>query len=225
MIDYTPFLTSIRLASLTTCVLLVVTFPLAYLLSMKQFRLKPFFESLINLPLVLPPTVIGFYLLLLFSPRFFFGGLIEELFNIRLVFSFAGLVVASCIYSLPFMIQPLINGMEQFDKTYIDASYSLGKSKLETLFHVIIPNIIPNIITGMVMTFAHTMGEFGVVLMIGGNIPGDTKVASIAIYDRVEELDYKAAHQYALLLVAISFIILLIVHITKKRSNAVRRTV
>jgi molybdate transport system permease protein len=136
----------------------------------------------------------------------------EKFFNIRLTFTFTGLLIASCIYSMPFMFQYLTNGIENFNESLLDASYTLGKSKIYTFFKIIIPNIKPNLISGIIMTFVHTLGEFGVVLMIGGNIPGKTKVISIAIYDKVEELNYSAAHKYSIYLVIFSFAVMLIVN-------------
>jgi len=170
------------------------------------------------MPLVLPPTVLGFYMLLLLSPENGVGKWLDQYFNIRLVFSFAGLVIGSVIYSLPFMIHPLQSGFENIPKSYSEVSYTLGKSKWETLLKVLLPNMRPALLTGIVLTFAHTVGEFGVVLMLGGNIPGETKVASIAIYDEVEGLNYATANQYAFLLFIFSFLVLMIVYILNGRS-------
>ncbi len=208
-IDFTPFIISLKLSFITTVILLVICFPLALLIAFTKSRLKPLAESLIALPLVLPPTVIGFYLLLLLSPRWIIGSFFEKYFSLRLVFSFTGMVIASCIYSFPFMIQSLKNGMESFDKKLLEASYASGKGRLETFVRIMIPNIKNHIITGVVMTFAHTMGEFGIILMIGGNIPGKTSAASIAIYDRVELLDYHFAFVYSAVLISMNIIILI----------------
>jgi molybdate transport system permease protein len=161
------------------------------------------------MPLVLPPTVIGFYLLLAFSPNSGLGSWIESTFGLRLVFSFPGLVLASIIYSLPFMVHPILSGFRGLPHNLKDAAYTLGKSKMVTLFRVLLPNLKAALLTGSVLTFAHTLGEFGVVLMIGGNIPGSTKVASIAIYDEVESMNYAAANVYALILFGLTFAILL----------------
>ena len=220
-IDFMPFFLSIKLSVITTFILLIICFPPAIFIGTKEFKLKPLAETVISLPLVLPPTVIGFYLLVFLSPRWIIGGFFEHFFNIRLVFSFAGIVIASCVYSLPFMLQPLKNGIQSLDRTLIEASYSLGKSKTETFFRIIIPNIKPNIITGIVMTFAHTMGEFGVILMLGGNIPGKTRVASIAIYDNVEQLNYGFASVYSAILIVFSIIILVIVNSFNNRKKTV----
>jgi molybdate transport system permease protein len=168
------------------------------------------------MPLVLPPSVLGFYLLLAFSPKNRFGEWLENTFDVRLVFSFEGLIIASVIFSLPFMVHPIQSGFSSLSKSLQEASYTLGKSKLQTLFYVLLPNMKPALLTGMVITFAHTVGEFGVVLMIGGNIAGETKVASIAIYDEVEALNYGLANQYAFTLFIISFAILLFVYAVNK---------
>src|SRR5210317_617088 len=164
-------------------------------------------------PLVLPPTVIGFYMLLAFSPANAFGGWLEDWIGLRLVFSFEGLVLGSVIYSLPFMVQPIQAGFSNLSPDLKRASYVMGKSRLTTLNRVLLPNIKTSLLTGIVLAFAHTIGEFGVVLMIGGNISGKTRVASIAIYDQVESLNYEAANAYSLILFAITFVILLSVYL------------
>ena len=212
-----------QLAAITTMVLLLIGIPLAYYLANTQSRIKPILEAFISMPLVLPPTVLGFYLLLLLSPENTFGAWLLETFNLRLVFSFAGLVLGSIIYSLPFMVHPIQSGFENLPKSYSEAAYTLGKSKIETLFKVLLPNIKPALLTGIVLSFAHTVGEFGVVLMIGGNIPNQTKVASIAIYDEVEGLNYAVANQYALILFLFSFVILLLVYLTNRHGLRVNK--
>ena len=211
--DWTPLFLTFKLALITTVILMVLSVPIAYWLAFSKSKIKPVFEALVSMPLVLPPTVLGFYLLVAFSPSNNFGNWLETWLGLRLIFSFEGLVFASIIYSLPFMVHPLQAGLSQVPKSIIDASYVLGKSRIETLIKVLLPNIKPSILTGLVLTFAHTIGEFGVVLMIGGNIPGQTKVASIAIFDEVEALNYGAANQYSFLLFAISFTILLMVYL------------
>jgi molybdate transport system permease protein len=198
-----------KLAFITTVLLLILGFPISIVLAFKKFRFKTIVETLIALPLVLPPTVLGFYFLI------FLG-------KINLAFSFEGLVIASIVYSLPFMVQPIHSALVNFPKNLIEASYTLGKSKLETFFKVIIPNIKSSIITSIVLTFAHTVGEFGVVLMVGGSIPGETKVASIAIYEEVEALNYSLANKYALVLVAISFITIFLVYLLNKKITEIR---
>ena len=212
-----------RLAAVTTLLLLFIGIPIAYALSQSRSRIKPFLEALISMPLVLPPTVLGFYLLLAFSPESFLGTWLENVFGIRLVFTFTGLVVGSIFYSLPFMVQPIQSGFENLPKNLAEASYVLGKSRFETLLKVQLPNIKPSLLTGIVLAFAHTVGEFGVILMIGGNIPGQTRVASIAIYDEVEALNYTLANQYALVLIAFAFSILALVYgINRRMLKAMR---
>ena len=211
-IDYEPFWLSLKLSFITTFILFFFCVGLAYFMSQKKFFGKAFLESIISLPLVLPPSVLGFYLLIFLSPYSFFGKFIEELFGVRLVFNFTGLVVASCIYSLPFMFGPIYAGLNSLKKSLFESSYSLGKSKLTTMFRVILPSIRANLLTAIVVSFAHTMGEFGVVLMIGGSVAGESKVASIAIFEAVEMLDYTKAHIYALLMLIISFFVLFVVY-------------
>lgn len=213
MIDWEPLALTFRLSFITTVLLLVVSIPLAYWLAYSKSKIKPVIETLVSMPLVLPPTVLGFYLLVAFSPSNTFGNWLDEWIGLRLVFSFEGLVFASVIYSLPFMVQPIQSGFVNLSASLREAAYVLGKSKMTTLFKVLLPNIKPSLLTGIVLAFAHTIGEFGVVLMIGGNMPGKTKVASIAIYDEVESMNYDAANTYSLILFAITFIILLIVYL------------
>ena len=211
--NWDPLILTFKLAFITTLLLLIVSVPLAYWLANTRSRIKPVLEALISMPLVLPPTVLGFYFLLAFSPGNAFGAWIDEWLGIRLVFSFPGLVVASMLYSLPFMVQPVQSGLSSIPKSITEASTVLGKSKWTTLFRVQLPNIKASLLTAIVLSFAHTIGEFGVVLMIGGNIPGETRVASIAIYDEVEALNYDAANYYSLILFGITFAILLTVYI------------
>ncbi len=217
--DVEPFLLSFRLSAITTIVLFIVSVPLAWKLSQTRSRSKPFIEALVSMPIVLPPTVLGFYLLIFLSDRSPLGMFLKETFGLDLVFTFEGVLIASCIYSFPFMLQPLQSGMEQVPVKLLEASYTLGKSKLETLLHVILPNIKPSMLTGLIITFAHTVGEFGVVLMVGGSIQGETRVASIAIYELVELLDYGTAHIYSLILIAFSFTVLMIVYILNHRNR------
>ena len=206
-----------ELAAVTTLILLLLGIPLGYFLSQTKSKIKPVIETLVSMPLVLPPSVLGFYLLLAFSPKNSFGSWLEETFDLRLVFSFEGLIIASVIFSLPFMVHPIQSGFSSLSKSLKEASFVLGKSRLETLFYVLLPNIKPSLLTGIVISFAHTVGEFGVVLMIGGNIAGETKLASIAIYDEVEALNYDLANQYAFTLFIISFVILLFVYMINKK--------
>lgn len=218
MIDLQPIILSLELAIITTVFLFLVGIPIAYWLAENHFKLKPVISAIVSMPLVLPPTVLGFYLLVAFSPAHFPGNILRDVFNLRLVFSFEGLVVASMIYSLPFMVNPIQSGLESLSPSLKEASYTLGKSKFKTLIKVLLPNIKPSLLTGIVLSFAHTIGEFGVVLMIGGNIPGKTRVASLAIYDEVEALNYHSANVYALVLFAVTFIILLAVHFFNDKS-------
>jgi molybdate transport system permease protein len=216
-LEFTPFLLSFKLALLTTIILFVVSVPLAWYLSQTTSKVKPFLEALTALPIVLPPSVLGFYILVSLSSNSPLGAFFEETFGIQLVFNFSGLVVASCFYSLPFMVQPLQSGFESLNKNMLEASYICGKSKLQTIFSVALPNSKPALLTAIVVTFAHTVGEFGVVLMVGGSIPGETKVASVAIYEMVEIMDYGSAHVYSGIMVVMSFLVLLSVYIFNYR--------
>ncbi len=209
----TPLVLTLQLASLTTLILFLVSLPLAYWLAFTRSRIKPVIEALVSMPLVLPPTVLGFYLLIAFSPNNAFGYWLENTIGLKLVFSFTGLVLASVLYSLPFMVHPIQSGFSALPSSLMDAAAVLGKSRWQTLTKVLLPNIKPSLLTGIVLAFAHTVGEFGVVLMIGGNIPGQTKVASVAIYEEVEALNYVSAHAYAFILFAMSFAILLFVYL------------
>lgn len=212
-LEFGPFLLSFKLAAITTLILFVISMPLSWWLSQTKSKYKPFFEALTALPIVLPPSVLGFYILWALSYNSPIGQLFEQVFGIKLVFNFTGLVVASCFYSLPFMVQPLQSGFESVNKNMLEASYIAGKGKIETMTKVALPNIKPALMTAIIVTFAHTVGEFGVVLMVGGSIPGETKVASVAIYEFVEIMDYKAAHIYSAIMVTISFFVLLSVYI------------
>ena len=217
MYDWTPILLSMKLALLTTCLLLITGIPLAYTLYRSRSRFKFLFEALISLPLVLPPTVLGFYLLLCLSPESPIGKFMSEYIGFQFAFSFSGLVLASMIYSLPFMVQALQSGLQQLPPALSEAAMTMGKSPWQILTRVLLPNIKPALLTGIVLTFAHTMGEFGVVLMIGGKIPDETLVASISVYDKVESLDYGAANFYAGILLIISFVILSITYFINKK--------
>lgn len=211
--DWSPIWLSVKLASITTLLLLLIGLPLAYWLSKGRSVLRVVLEALITMPLVLPPSVLGFYLLIAFSPQHGAGKWLHDTLNVQFVFSFPGLVLASVIYSLPFMIGPIKSALQQLPHSWAQASYTMGKSEWQTFIKVLLPNIKASVLTAMVMTFAHTVGEFGVVLMIGGNIPGVTKVASIAIYDSVESMDYHLANNYSLLLFAFTFVIVTAVFI------------
>ncbi len=212
-LDFEPFLLSFKLAGITTLILFFISVPLAWFLSQTSSKSKPFLEALTALPIVLPPSVLGFYILVALSQNSPIGVFFEDVFGVKLVFNFTGLVVASCFYSLPFMVQPLQGGFESINKNMLEASYIAGKSKFQTILHVALPNIKPAVLTAIIVTFAHTVGEFGVVLMVGGSIPGETKVASVAIYEMVEIMDYGTAHIYSAIMLILSFIVLLSVYI------------
>ena len=221
-LDWQPLILTLKLAGITSLLLLLIGVPLAWWMASSRSRLKPIAETLVSMPLILPPSVLGFYLLLAFSPQNFFGAFLRDRFDLSLVFSFPGLVVGSVLFSLPFMVQPVQAGFQGLPPSLAEASYTLGKSRLHTLFKVLLPNIRPALLAGAVLSFAHTIGEFGVVLMIGGNIPGINRVASIAIYDEVESLNYAAAHFHAAVLLALSFSILLAVYAINKRFHVAR---
>jgi molybdate transport system permease protein len=212
-----PLLLSLKLSSITTLLLLILGVPFAYWLVFSRFRWKFLIESVVALPLVLPPTVLGFYLLIVIGSNSFIGEWYEAVFNKPLAFSFQGLVLGSFLYSLPFAVQPIQTAFSSVDKKLLEASWSLGRSNVYTFFRVILPLSRHGIITGCVLSFAHTLGEFGVILMIGGNIPGVTRVASVAIYDEVQALNYGAANMYAAILLVFSFTILAAVYFINRR--------
>lgn len=203
-----PLWLSIKLALVTTVVLLVIGTPLAWWLSRTRTRLKPVFQAVVAMPIVLPPTVLGFYLLILLGPDGAIGSWWVQLTGNALTFSFTGLVIASCVYSLPFAVQPLQNAFEDLPRLHLERAWTLGASRLDAFFSVAVPLSVRGFISGAVLSFAHTLGEFGVVLMVGGNIPGETRVVSIAIYDHVETLNYAAAHRLSLVLLGIAFVVL-----------------
>ena len=215
--DWQPLLLTFRLAGITALILCCIGVPFAWWLSQTRMRFKPVLEALVSMPLVLPPSVLGFYLLLAFSPTHWFGGWVEQVAGLKLAFSFTGLVIASVIFSFPFLVHPVQSGFQNLPASLSEAAYTLGKSRWQTFWHVLLPNIKPQLLAGVVLAFAHTIGEFGVVLMIGGNMPGQTRVASIAIYDEVEAMNYGAANFYALVLFGVCFSILLAVYLLNKR--------
>ncbi|MBT8081085.1 MAG: molybdate ABC transporter permease subunit [Gammaproteobacteria bacterium] len=206
---YGPFWLSAQLALVTTLILLVAGAPVAWWLSQTESRFKPLVQTVVAMPIVLPPTVLGFYLLILLGPQGAIGGWWVQLTGSALTFSFTGLVIASCIYSLPFAVQPMQTAFEALPRRTLERAWTLGASRLDAFFSVAVPLSLRGFVSGAVLAFAHTLGEFGVVLMVGGNIPGETRVVSIAIYDHVETLDYSAAHQLSLLLLAFAFVVLL----------------
>ena len=206
--DYQAIWLSVRLAASTTAILLMVGVPLAYWISFSRRRWKFLVEAVVALPLVLPPTVLGFYVLLAIGPRSPVGALYAKLTGGMLPFSFQGLLLASVLYSLPFTVQPVAAAFAVVDRKLVEASWCLGVSRAATFRRVIVPLAAPGIATGAILSFAHTMGEFGVVLMVGGNIAGVTRTVSISIYDQVQALDYGAATETSLFLLAISFAVL-----------------
>lgn len=218
MANLEPIILSLKLSLVTTLLLYLVGIPFAYWLSVTRRRFKPAIEAIVALPIVLPPTVLGFYVLLAIGSNGPVGRLYESIFDVQLAFSFAGLVVGSFFYSFPFAVQPIQSAFESIDRRLVEASWTMGKSKLETFRRIILPLSKKGLITGGVLSFAHTMGEFGVVLMVGGNIPGVTKVASIAIYDEVQAMNYSHANSLALILLVISFSVLLMVYIFNRKT-------
>lgn len=216
--DWAAVLTSLKLAAATTLVLTIIGIPLAYWLAFSKRRWKFLVESVVALPLILPPTVLGFYVLVALGPRSPVGQLYEQLFGSTLPFTFQGLVVASTLYSLPFAVQPVAAAFGSVSKRLIEASWTLGVSRWGTFLRVIAPQSLAGLVTGAVLTFAHTIGEFGVVLMVGGNIEGQTRTVSIAIYDNVQALDYARANTTALVLVIFSFVVLATIYgLNRKR--------
>lgn len=210
-------LLTIRLALCVSAILFVIGMPIAYWLAQSRWRGKFLVEAVVALPLVLPPTVLGFYMLVAMGPQGPLGKLWLALFGHALAFTFGGLVIASVLYSLPFAIQPLVAAFEGVDRKLLDASAVLGAGKLRTFSRVILPLSLPGIITSLVLSFAHTLGEFGVVLMVGGNLPGITRTVSIDIYDRVQSLEYAQANRLALALLVFSFAVLSIVYGVNRR--------
>ena len=214
---YSPLLLSAQLALVTTVVLIIVGTPIAWYLSQTQSRYKAAAQAVVAMPIVLPPTVLGFYLLILLGPNGAIGSWWVTLTGSALTFSFAGLVIASCVYSLPFVVQPLQSAFESLPRQTLEFAWTQGASKLDAFFSVAVPMSVRGFVGAAVLSFAHTLGEFGVVLMVGGNIPGETRVISIAIYDSVETLNYSDAHQMSLVLLTFAFIVLLGMFVVNKR--------
>ena len=212
MSDLDAVLVTLQLAALTTVGLLVIGLPLAWWLSQTTNPGKPWIEALTAMPLVLPPTVLGFYLLLVFNPQSWVGSFWLSVTGETLTFNFSGLVIASMVYSLPFMVQPLQAAFENLSRGVLEAASTLGAKPLDRFFNVVLPLSRRGLLTAVVLTFAHTLGEFGVVLMVGGNIPGETRLISIAIYEHVETLNYTQAHQLAAGLLVFSFVTLFLVY-------------
>ncbi len=206
-----------KLATLTSLTLLIIGLPIAYWLTYSKWRWKFLIESIVALPLVLPPTVLGFYILIAIGPHSPIGRFYTDLVGHPLPFSFQGLLLASILYSLPFAVQPFATAFEQVDRKLIEASWTLGLSKLKTFYRLILPLSTAGLITGIVLSFAHTLGEFGVVLMVGGNIEGVTRTVSIEIYDEVQALNYAAAAKTSALLLLVSYTVLLLVYAMNRR--------
>ncbi len=215
--DWTPLWLTMQLAGVTVVVLLLVGTPMAWWLAFTRSRFRTLVEAIVALPIVLPPTVLGFYLLVALGPHGVLGGLWKDLTGSALSFTFTGLVIASTFYSLPFVVQPLHGAFEAVGKKPLEAAWSLGASRLDAFFTVASPMAVRGYLSAVVLGFAHTLGEFGVVLMVGGNIPGVTKVLSIAIYDHVEVLEYTQAHFLSAMLLTFSFLILAIVYTVNRR--------
>lgn len=215
--NWTAIWVTIKLASLTATALVILGLPIAYWVSFSRRRWKFLVESIVALPLVLPPTVLGFYILVAIGPYSPVGQFYSELVGHPLPFTFEGLLFASILYSLPFAVQPFAAAFEQVDRRLIEASWTLGVSKLKTFFKLIVPLSAAGVITGFVLSFAHTLGEFGVVLMVGGNIEGVTRTVSIDIYDEVQALNYAGAAKTAAFLLVISYLVLLIVYAMNRK--------
>jgi len=209
---------TLKLALLTALILLAIGLPLAYWLSFSRRRWKFAVESVVALPLVLPPTVLGFYILVAIGPRSPVGRFYESLVGHPLPFTFEGLLVASILYSLPFAVQPFAAAFAQVDRRFIEAAWTLGVSRTGTFFKLVLPLSLPGVITGFILSFAHTLGEFGVVLMVGGNIQGVTRTVSIDIYDEVQALNYAGAAKTALFLLALSYAVLLLVYALNRKT-------
>lgn len=220
-LDWYPFLLTAELAGITTIILFFLGVPLAAWIAQSRSRFKPAIETLVSMPLVLPPSVLGFYLLLLMSPNNTLGRWLESNFDIRLVFTFEGLVIGSVLYSLPFMVQPVQAALSNLPTSLREAAWTLGKSRFSTFWRVELPAIRPALLVGSVMAFAHTVGEFGLVLMIGGNLAEETRVASIAIYNEVEVHNYSAAHGYSIIMFVFCFILVFTLNYLNRRYQRV----
>ena len=216
-LNYQPIILTLQLAAVTVLVLLVIGIPISWWLAHTRTRFRPVFEAIVALPLVLPPTVLGFYLLIILGPHGWIGKPVEGIFGSHLSFTFTGLVIASTFYSLPFVVQPLYNAFEVIGKNPLEAAWTLGASKWDAFWTVASPMALRGYITAIVLGFAHTLGEFGVVLMVGGSIPGKTKVLSIEIYERVETLDYSQAHLLSAGLLSFTFLVLLTVYYINRK--------
>jgi len=211
-VDYLALYVTVKLAVITTVFLMLIAAPVAYALAYYRFAGKSFLEALIYLPMALPPTVIGFYLIIIMGPKGFVGKIAEFLTGDSLLFTFTGIAMASVIYSFPFAVQPMKAAFSRIDRRLLESAYVLGLSKRATFFRVIIPNSLAGIAAAAILVFLHSIGAFGVLLMVGGSVPGETKVASIAIYEAVEMMDYRAAGMIALSFIPISYAFLLLIN-------------
>jgi molybdate transport system permease protein len=220
-LNWTAISVTFQLATLTALILLVVGLPIAYWLTFSRWRWKFLIESVVALPLVLPPTVLGFYILVAIGPHSPVGQLYTRLVGHPLPFTFEGLLIASILYSLPFAVQPFSAAFDQVDRRLLEASWTLGVSRLATFFKLVLPLSMAGMVTGIVLSFAHTLGEFGVVLMVGGNIEGETRTVSIDIYDEVQSLNYAGAAKTALFLLIVSYTVLLVVYAMNRKVWAV----
>jgi molybdate transport system permease protein len=220
-VNWTAITVTFELATLTASILLFIGLPIAYWLTFSRWRWKFIIESVVALPLVLPPTVLGFYILVAIGPHSPFGRLYTDLVGHPLPFTFEGLLLASILYSLPFAVQPFASAFDQVDRRLLEASWTLGVSRIGTFFRLMLPLSAAGIVTGVVLSFAHTLGEFGVVLMVGGNIEGETRTVSIDIYDEVQSLNYAGAAKTALFLLVISYTVLLVVYAMNRKVWAV----
>lgn len=217
--DFTPFLVTFKLAVLTTLILFVIAIPISYFLAFSKWRGKIILESLLMLPIILPPTVLGFYYLSYLGPESAVGSFFEDNFGLSFAFSFEGILIGSIIYCTPFMMNPLINGFRSLPQNIVESTYLLKKSKFNALWNVLLPNIKRSIWSAILLTFAHTIGEFGLVLMIGGKME-ETNVASVAIYDEMNALNYDVANNYALILLAISFVLIVVLNIITRNNRS-----
>lgn len=219
MIEWSPLILSVKLASITTILLLLIGTPIAWWLANTNTRFKPVIEAVVAMPIVLPPTVMGYYLLVLLGPKGMVGAWWVELTGDTLTFTFSGLVIASMVYSVPFVIQPIQSAFENVHKGLMETAATLGASPIDAFFTVAVPIAKQGFLTATVMGFAHTLGEFGVVLMVGGNIPEETRVISIAIYDQVETLNYSQANTLSALLLAFAFVAMLVLFFTNRKRH------
>jgi len=217
MLNWTAIMLSFRLASCVSILLLLIALPVGYWITFSPRRWKFLVEAIVAMPLILPPTVLGFYILVAISPRSPMGQLYEQLTGRRLAFSFSGLVLASLLYSLPFAVQPIVSAFELVDRNLLQAAAVLGASRLRRFSTILLPLARNGVLTAFVLSFAHTLGEFGIVLMVGGNIPGVTQTVSIAIYDDVQALNYTSAAHTSLLLLIFSFLVLSLVYALNRR--------